>query len=308
MRAKGLPLPRRKMSSDSLLESDQIHILVPQQPKVVDPGPYEGVELELVPLKHGTDRMTSLEENDSPSNIESRPPMMGSKATGLANWLLEMIYLIVAMACLAAIFAILVRFGGDEQPELPFASLLNLSALVALIATILRPMLEGVITSGTVYIILSMECCLIYVISVIGQLKWDWFRSSTRSLGDIATFDDASRGIWGSVVFLVSLLRPYVLRSLAQSQLNPEADLSYRNLATLGALMTVLAAVIGTFSQQALQTVLCQKRSSEGQASIPIAQTLAGLRGLQPFGNEIENFTLDTDLKVALIAGLASSR
>jgi hypothetical protein len=38
---------------------------------------------------------------------------------------------------------------------------------------------------------------------VVSQLKWTWFQKRTRPLKDMVTFDEASRGPWGSIKILV---------------------------------------------------------------------------------------------------------
>ncbi|KAF3764512.1 hypothetical protein M406DRAFT_330849 [Cryphonectria parasitica EP155] len=157
------------------------------------------------------------------------------------DWRSEIVALLVALCCLLAIFLISARFNNQQQPNWPYATTLNLSTLIALIATVLRSMLESILDSS------------------IGQLKWRWFRSSSRPLSHMQTFDNASRGSWGSFLFMLSLARP--------------------NLATLGSTITLLSIVIGTFTQQAIQTASCQNPGSTGQAFIPIAQT--SLRGLE---------------------------
>lgn len=54
----------------------------------------------------------------------------------------------VAVCCLLAIFITLAKFDHQEQPEWPYARTLNLSTLVALLATTLSSMLENVLNAG----------------------------------------------------------------------------------------------------------------------------------------------------------------
>lgn len=60
---------------------------------------------------------------------------------------------------------------------------------------------------GNVYSILSFlntvtkAAMLMPVASGIAQLRWKWFKRE-RLLADMESFDDASRGFWGSVKFL----------------------------------------------------------------------------------------------------------
>lgn len=66
---------------------------------------------------------------------------------------------------------------------------------------------ESEIKRATIFPILSIlstimrACMLLPVATCIGQLKWSWFRSRRR-LVDVERFDEASRGITGSLVLL----------------------------------------------------------------------------------------------------------
>lgn len=75
---------------------------------------------------------------------------------------------------------------------------------------------------------------LLAVSACIGQWKWIYYRSETRPLEDLDTIDDASRGPYGAVLLL------------AKSRL--------AGVATVGALVTILALGIDTFAQQVLST------------------------------------------------------
>lgn len=66
----------------------------------------------------------------------------------VGDWIWEIVSLLVAVCCLVAIFTILAQFDDKEQPEWPYASTLNLSTLIALLATVLRSMLENVLGAG----------------------------------------------------------------------------------------------------------------------------------------------------------------
>lgn len=62
--------------------------------------------------------------------------------------------------------------------------------------------------------------------------------------------------------------------------------------------------MVGTLTQQAIQTVPCQKSSPNGTASVPIAQT--SLKGVE--ATSARTHLLTKDLKASLIAGLAGMR
>lgn len=86
-------------------------------------------------------------ELQSPGNKQLGASTDGEPG-GIAAWIPEIWSICVAICCLIAIFALLARFDGQRQPDWPYASALNLSTLIALVATILRSMLATVIDSG----------------------------------------------------------------------------------------------------------------------------------------------------------------
>ena len=77
----------------------------------------------------------------------------------------------------------------------------------------------------------SKSSLLCAVAATLGQLKWCWFKEDQR-LQDLQAFDDASRGPGGSSTFLF-LTKP--------------------SLASIGALVTVLALAFDPFVQQVIQ-------------------------------------------------------
>jgi hypothetical protein len=48
---------------------------------------------------------------------------------------------------------------------------------------------------------------MFFVAQVISQLKWEYFRTP-RPLYDLDRYEEASRGVWGSTLFLFSRVRP----------------------------------------------------------------------------------------------------
>lgn len=87
---------------------------------------------------------------------------------------------------------------------------ITLNAIIATLATTSRSML------------------MFAVAATVSQLKWCWYQDKRR-LQDLQIFDDASRGPWGAVVLLCS--QPAI------------------SLASLGALITVLALAFDPFVQ-----------------------------------------------------------
>ncbi|KAL8400731.1 hypothetical protein RB594_000946 [Gaeumannomyces avenae] len=96
-----------------------------------------------------------------------------------ASWLPEVLWCLVAVACLGIIGVLLSRYDGRALAAWPLPVTLN--ALVAFLASVchaalLFPVLEG-----------------------LGQLKWNWFARRDRSLADFQAFEDARRGPFGAV-------------------------------------------------------------------------------------------------------------
>lgn len=76
------------------------------------------------------------------------PTNMKSWFGRVRNWAWEIVSMLVAACCLVAVFIILSEFNHQEQPQWPLSNTLNLSTLIALIATVLRSMLENVLNAG----------------------------------------------------------------------------------------------------------------------------------------------------------------
>lgn len=65
----------------------------------------------------------------------------------LMSWVLEFIFLILGLLCFTAIVSLLLSMRGQRQPQWPYT--LNLSTLVAILATVLRSTLMQVVEQGT---------------------------------------------------------------------------------------------------------------------------------------------------------------
>lgn len=81
----------------------------------------------------------------SKGSISSEKPL-GSKAF-LKSWVLELTFLVLGLLCFTAIVTILLSMRGQKQPRWPYT--LNLSTLVAILATTLRSLLMEVVEQGT---------------------------------------------------------------------------------------------------------------------------------------------------------------
>jgi hypothetical protein len=81
------------------------------------------------------------------------------------------------------------------------------------------------------------------VSTFIGQAKWLHFKKRPRRLAEFDTFDQASRGVWGSALLLTTVKW---------------------NLATIGAAITILRLSFSPFAQQ---VVLLEQRDVNSSAA-----------------------------------------
>ena len=132
------------------------------------------------------------------------------------------------------------RFLLDTWVPETIAISISTCCLVAIVSILLvfngrtLPHLPYGITLNAIISILATtsRSMLVYVVAAsISQLKWCWLKKA-RKVQDIQIFDDASRGPWGSLTLLFSL--------------------KARPLASLGAVITILALGLDPFVQQIL--------------------------------------------------------
>jgi Protein of unknown function (DUF3176) len=107
----------------------------------------------------------------------------GSKHLSGGSWTVEIISFTIALFSLAAVIGVLAHYDGQTLPNWPTGMTLN--TLIALLTAIANAALAGPLQQG------------------LSQLKWIKFKKESRPLTDMEAFDDASRGIWGSVKLLV---------------------------------------------------------------------------------------------------------
>ena len=100
-----------------------------------------------------------------------------------AFWVYEILASITSLATLGAIFGILKHYNSTEVNKWNHTWALN--SLVELLATVCQ---------------IAMT---FLVASCISQLKWLWYKDS-RKLADLDTFDQCSRGPFGSLRLLFS--------------------------------------------------------------------------------------------------------
>ena len=120
-------------------------------------------------------------------------------------------------------------------------------------------------TIGKAAILVPVSACL-------SQLKWNRYRRANR-LSDLQALDEASRGAWGSIALFWSI-RPC--------------------LATMGAVLTVLAVAIDPFSQQIIAIHSRNALASNGTAYVQMA------RGYNLNADEEKSPTM----QIAILSGL----
>jgi hypothetical protein len=132
------------------------------------------------------------------------------------EWLLEFLTSMLALGLVAALAAIF--WSMDNKPLSAWKSDVSLSTSISILTT--------------AYVIALMQG----VSTFIGQAKWLHFKKRPRRLADLETFDQASRGVWGSALLLTTVKW---------------------NLATIGAAITILRLSFSPFAQQ---VVLLEQR------------------------------------------------
>lgn len=100
----------------------------------------------------------------------------------LEAWLFELGCCVISVLLLAAIAGILYYY--ESKPKKEFWGEISLNTIVAFVATLCRAAMVIPIAEG------------------ISQLKWNSFASGKRALMDLYTFDQASRGPFGSMMLL----------------------------------------------------------------------------------------------------------
>lgn len=160
------------------------------------------------------------------------------------SWYPEIVALCFSVACAVAIAATLIAYNGHPTPRMKYDVTLN--AVVSVLAT-------------------ACKVALIFAVSnCIGQLKWTWLSDKkTKSLMDATIFDNASRGPYGALQMLTGPTR--------------------QSLASIGAIVVVLALTFDPFTQQVLTYESSIQYTESENAIIAAAQSYAGLVTGVPF-------------------------
>ncbi|GME23704.1 hypothetical protein GTA08_BOTSDO13727 [Neofusicoccum parvum] len=144
-------------------------------------------------------------------------------------WLFELFAWLVSAGAMAVLVATLVL--ADEHPLPHWPMSITLNSFISILATIVKAAMVVPIAEG------------------ISQLKWLWFKKA-GVLKDIQTFDEASRGMWGSLKLLLGTKGVH--------------------LAKLGAFLTVFSLAVDPFIQQ-IVTYPTRRVPSGLNSTVPIA-------------------------------------
>lgn len=121
----------------------------------------------------------------------SKQSLHESPWTLLKIWRMELLSWCLSAVALALLVSVLYAFNGKDPSKIRIlnhtgSSGLNLNTIVSILA-------------------ITIRAALIYpVAESISQLKCVWFNDSGRKLEDFESYDEASRGPWGSFKMLFS--------------------------------------------------------------------------------------------------------
>jgi hypothetical protein len=107
----------------------------------------------------------------------------------LSGWWPEMLSCAVSIISTISLVFVLRNYNNNALPQWPLG--LTLNTLIAFLATVSR----------STFIIPVNEC--------VSQSKWLWFRRN-KPLKDFQTFDEASRGPWGSLKLVFASQASYI--------------------------------------------------------------------------------------------------
>lgn len=156
-----VPLPQR-LPAPSLLADEELQSFLSSQSDATSEGFWadndgEAATIHSVPTSLETERrvdqtLATCDDNrrscsTRSSREEERPAVTPRPLTHVWKaWLFEILSLVAGVSSLIAIATVLGMYNDQRQPQWPYS--VNLTTLVALLATILRSMLMQVIESG----------------------------------------------------------------------------------------------------------------------------------------------------------------
>ncbi|KAK6857373.1 hypothetical protein PG995_007560 [Apiospora arundinis] len=148
------------------------------------------------------------------------------------HWKWEILSLLLSIGIVVAMFVLLVEFNDKLVADWRFP--INLTTLLALLATVMRAALFVPITS------------------IISQAKWRWFGDKPRPLQDLQDIDSGSRSMLGAISLVPLAARASVPTLIAVA-------------------LSVVSLGIGPFVQQAVGTQTCVRRVENAEAKDAVA-------------------------------------
>ncbi|KAH7179046.1 uncharacterized protein B0J16DRAFT_386867 [Fusarium flagelliforme] len=140
------------------------------------------------------------------------------------QWSLEILVLLFGGAIFTSICLILKGYHEQVLPDWEDL-LITLNTLISVLATILRVAIAFV------------------MFEILSQLKWEWLTTCFRPVYHAQLFNAASRGVYGSLRLLPTIIR-------------------HEPFAVAAIVIAVLSLGIGSFTQQSIQTYPCWRNAS----------------------------------------------
>lgn len=259
-RIDGSEESRSRHSSVSSLEDDQY------APTTTNTNAFEPLSLANEPTSETNPSKPAYNVQQTPYGQESQLEQPSPESEKLIEtdsqhsarrtkdlWAWELFSILASLACLAAIVTVLAVV--DQKPLAWWRFPIRPNALISVFSAVAK----------TTFLLPVAEC--------ISQSKWHHFSRGPRPLADLQRFDDASRGPWGSLIFLFS-------RRPAHTTL----------LTSLGCIITICALAVDPFTQQIISY---PSRSTElnALASTSVATAYDG-------GNFTKSGTFDPGMSV----------
>lgn len=138
------------------------------------------------PLKQATDtQYIPIRSTDSDDNRATKENRLTPRrpVASLALWAWELSALLIAIASFIAIVILLLVYQNKTLSS--WGVPLSINAVVAILTALYK------------------GCLALPVAEGLSQLKWLWFSNASRDLTDMETYDQASRGPWGSILLIV---------------------------------------------------------------------------------------------------------
>ena len=198
----------------------------------------------------------AAETRDSTEPSRPRPGELVARI--FRNWWIELLALALLLITFSGMIAVLRYYQQQPIPQWPLGFSINTALSVF-----------GLAFKGP----------LLYVTAQgIGQLKWQWF-STRRPLSDLSTYDDASRGPWGSTKLLL--------------------EARWRHFAAfLGALITVVALGVDPFTQAIVSYYGCSTGTDKATSNVS---------RLNSYFTRGSGYGLSTQTRVAIDTSLSDS-